>query len=89
MEKYLSILGWMAVAITLYMEVSYFDQVISDDGSCGVRFHFDTILFLMNNMLWVGHGFFKNKKDWPLIIANGFVIVMVLVQLVYSIVGGF
>jgi len=37
----------------------------------------------------VGHGFFKNKKDWPLIIANGFVIVMVLVQLVYSIVGGF
>ena len=89
MEKYLSILGWMAVAITLYMEVSYFYQVISDYGSFGFRFHFDTILFLMNNMLWVGHGFFKNKKDWPLIIANGFVIVMVLVQLVYSLVGGF
>ena len=79
----------MAVAITLYMEVSYFYQVISDYGSFGFRFHFDTILLLMNNMLWVGHGFFKNKKDWPLIIANGVVSVMVLVQLVYSIVGGF
>jgi len=56
MEKYLNTLGWMAVAITLYMEVSYFYQVISDYGSFGFRFHFDTILFLMNNMLWVGHG---------------------------------
>lgn len=27
MEKYLSILGWIAVAITLYMEVSYFYRV--------------------------------------------------------------
>ena len=31
MEKYLSILGWIAVAITLYMEVSYFYRVVSDD----------------------------------------------------------
>ena len=27
MEKYLNTLGWMAVAITLYMEVSYFYRV--------------------------------------------------------------
>ena len=87
MEKYLNTLGWMAVAITLYMEVSYFYQVISDYDYYG--FGYPSIFSLMNNMLWVGHGFFKNKKDWPLIIANGFVIVMVLVQLVYSIVGGF
>ena len=87
MEKYLNILGWIAVAITLYMEVSYFYRVVSNDDYYG--FGYPSILSLMNNMLWVGHGFFKNKKDWPLIIANGFVIVMVLVQLVYSIVGGF
>ena len=87
MEKYLSILGWIAVAITLYMEVSYFYRVVSDDDYYG--FCYPSILSLMNNMLWVGHGFFKNKKDWPLIIANGFVIVMVLVELVYSIVRGF
>ena len=89
MEKYLNILGWIAVAITLYMEVSYFYQVVSDYGSFGFLFHFHTVLSLMNNMLWLGHGFLKPKKDWPLIIANGFVIVMVLVQLVYSIMGGF
>ncbi len=87
MEKYLNILGWIAVAITLYMEASYFYRVVSNDDYYG--FGYPSILSLMNNMLWVGHGLFKNKKDWPLIIANGFVIVMVLVELVYSIVGGF
>jgi len=70
MEKYLNILGWIAVAITLYMEVSYFYQVVSDYGSFGFRFHFHTVLSLMNNMLWVGHGFLKPKKDWPIIVAN-------------------
>ena len=87
MEKYLNILGWIAVAITLYMEISYFSRVVSGDDYYG--FSYPSILSLMNNMLWVGHGLFKNKKDWPLIIANGFVIVMVLVEIVYSIVRGF
>ena len=89
MEKYLSILGWMAVVVTLYIKGYYFYQVVSDYGYYGFRFHFHTVLSLMNNMLWVGDGFLKPKKDWPLIVANGFVIVMVLVELVYSIVGGF
>ena len=56
MEKYLSILGWIAVAITLYMEVSYFYRVVSNDDY--YRFGYPSILSLMNNMLWVGHGFF-------------------------------
>ena len=71
----------------IYGSFLFLSGGISDDDYYG--FGYPSILSLMNNMLWVGHGFFKNKKDWPLIIANGFVIVMVLVELVYSIVGGF
>ena len=83
MEKYLNILGWIAVAITLYMEVSYFYRVVSDDDYYG--FGYPSILSLMNNMLWVGHGFFKNKKDWPLIIANTSGIIIILLLFIYFI----
>ena len=38
MEKYLNILGWIAVAITLYMEISYFYRVVSDDDYYGFSY---------------------------------------------------
>ncbi len=86
MEKHFNTLGWMAAAVVILTEVILIYWMISDN------YEFISLLQIIvfiGNILWVGYGFSKPQKDWPLIVANGFLIVIAFGKFVYSIVGGF
>ena len=79
MERIFSILTWLASAITMYINVSYFFCIVGR----GLYFDYGLESFMLplifiNNILWIGYGFTKPKKDWPLIIANTSEIIIIL-----------
>lgn len=68
-QKPLKIMGWIATCTAMLMYVSYFPQIIHN-------IHVDKSGFLqpmvaaINCILWVSYGFFQEKKDWPIVVAN-------------------
>ena len=69
MEKFLNILGWVATGTAMLMYVSYIPQITSNLQ--GIKGDFlQPFVAGINCTLWVGHGFLKSKKDWPIIVAN-------------------
>lgn len=68
-QKKLKIMGWIATCTAMLMYVSYFSQIIHN-------IHVDKSGFLqpmvaaINCILWVSYGFFQEKKDWPIVVAN-------------------
>ena len=86
MERIFSILTWLACAITMYINVSYFFCIVGR----GLYFDYGLESFMLplifiNNILWIGYGFTKPKKDWPLIIANTSGIIIILLLFIYFI----
>ena len=69
MEKFLNILGWVATGTAMLMYVSYIPQITSNLQ--GIKRDFlQPCVAGINCTLWVGYGFLKSKKDWPIIVAN-------------------
>ena len=69
MEKFLNILGWVATGTAILMYVSYIPQITSNLQ--GIKGDFlQPFVAGINCTLWVGYGFLKSKKDWPIIVAN-------------------
>ena len=69
MEKFLNILGWVATGTAMLMYVSYIPQITSNLQ--GIKGDFlQPFVAGINYTLWVGYGFLKSKKDWPIIVAN-------------------
>lgn len=69
MEKFLNILGWIATGTAMLMYVSYIPQITSNLQ--GMKGDFlQPLVAGINCTLWVGYGFLKPKKDWPIIVAN-------------------
>ena len=69
MEKFLNILGWIATGTAMLMYVSYIPQITSNLQ--GMKGDFlQPFVAGINCTLWVGYGFLKPKKDWPIIVAN-------------------
>ena len=69
MEKFLNILGWIATGTAMLMYVSYIPQIASNLQ--GMKGDFlQPFVAGINCTLWVGYGFLKSKKDWPIIVAN-------------------
>ena len=69
MEKFLNILGWIATGTAMLMYVSYIPQITSNLQ--GMKGDFlQPFVAGINCTLWVGYGFLKSKKDWPIIVAN-------------------
>ena len=69
MEKFLNILGWVATGTAMLMYVSYIPQITSNLQ--GIKGDFlQPFVAGINCTLWVGYGFLKSKKDWPIIVAN-------------------
>ena len=69
MEKFLNILGWIATGTAMLMYVSYIPQITSNLQ--GIKGDFlQPFVAGINCTLWVGYGFLKSKKDWPIIVAN-------------------
>ncbi len=68
-EKFLSVLGWVATATAMAMYISYIPQIGSNlSGHKGDWLQ--PMVAGINCVLWVGYGFIRKKKDWPLVIAN-------------------
>ena len=68
-EKFLSILGWVATATAMAMYISYIPQISSNlAGHKGDWLQ--PMVAGINCTLWVGYGFIRKKKDWPIVIAN-------------------
>lgn len=68
-NKVITILGWMTTTMTVVMYSSYLDQIyLNLSGTKG-----SVILPLtttINCMLWATYGLMKEKRDWPIIVAN-------------------
>lgn len=68
-EKSLRILGWMASATAVAMYVSYVDQIrLNLDGHKGSLLQ--PAATVLNCVLWAAYGVFREKRDWPIVIAN-------------------
>jgi len=68
-SKFLMILGWVATATAMAMYISYIPQISSNlSGQKGDWLQ--PLVAGINCTLWVGYGFFRKKKDWPIIVAN-------------------
>ena len=67
--KIFKILGWVATFTAMLMYVSYFPQIINNIHGHKSGFLQPTVAAI-NCILWVSHGFFQKKKDWPIVVAN-------------------
>ncbi len=80
-NKFITILGWMATTMTVVMYSSYMDQIhLNLSGAKG-----SVILPLtttINCFLWAAYGFMKEKRDWPIIVANVPGIILGMVTLI-------
>ncbi len=68
-ERGILVLGWVATVTAIVMYLSYIDQIMlnlaGQKGSVVQPF-----ATMVNCALWVGYGFLKNKRDWPIVVAN-------------------
>ena len=67
--KTLKMMGWIATGTAMLMYISYLPQIIHNIH--GVKSGFlQPMVAAINCVLWVSYGFFQEKKDWPIVIAN-------------------
>jgi uncharacterized protein with PQ loop repeat len=80
-ERFITILGWMATIMTVVMYSSYTDQIhLNLSGTKGsVILPMTTTI---NCTLWAIYGFLKERRDWPIIVANVPGILLGLVTLI-------
>jgi uncharacterized protein with PQ loop repeat len=68
-DRHLLILGWIATATAVAMYLSYVDQIrlnlAGDKGST-----IQPLATIVNCALWVAYGFLRQKRDWPIVLAN-------------------
>ncbi|MFA5166399.1 MAG: SemiSWEET family transporter [Candidatus Paceibacterota bacterium] len=68
-QNFVSKIGWLASLMTIAMYFSYIDQIrLNLSGNPGSVI-LPSITFL-NCIAWTFYGFFKEKKDWPIIVCN-------------------
>ena len=68
-QKTLKILGWIATGTAMLMYISYFPQIINNLHGNKSGF-LQPMVAAINCTLWVSYGFFQEKKDWPIVVAN-------------------
>ncbi|MGY2734787.1 SemiSWEET family transporter [Sphingomonas sp. UYP23] len=68
-DRHLRLLGWIATATAIAMYLSYIDQIrlnlAGEKGSV-----LQPIATIVNCALWVTYGFARDKRDWPIVLAN-------------------
>lgn len=68
-NKYLSIIGKIASVLACLMYVSYISQITNNlSGNPGP--FVQPLVATANATMWTCYGWFRSKKDWPLIVAN-------------------
>lgn len=68
-EKFFGSMGWVGMVTSILMYVFYFPQI--ENNLAGHKGTFiQPFMAGINCTLWVAYGFFKEKRDWPIVIAN-------------------
>lgn len=67
--KRLKLLSIVATCTCIMMYVSYIPQIIANFSGNPVS-PIQPFVAMINASLWVGYGWFKTFKDWPVIISN-------------------
>ena len=68
-EKFFGSMGWAGMVTSILMYVFYFPQI--ENNLAGHKGTFiQPFMACINCTLWVAYGFFKEKRDWPIVIAN-------------------
>jgi len=68
-EKFFGSMGWAGMVTSILMYVFYFPQI--ENNLAGHKGTFiQPFMAGINCTLWVAYGFFKEKRDWPIVIAN-------------------
>ena len=68
-EKFFETLGWIGLVTSILMYVFYFPQILQNLGGHKGTF-IQPFMAGINCTLWVGYGLFKERRDWPVTIAN-------------------
>ena len=68
-DKHIRILAIVATIAAICMYTSYIFQI--QENLAGHKASpIQPLCAAINCTLWVGYGFLKSKKDWPIIVAN-------------------
>lgn len=68
-EKQMKTLGWIATFMSVMMYVSYIPQIMNN--LAGQKGNFiQPAVAAVNCCLWCYYGFFKEKRDIPIVAAN-------------------
>jgi hypothetical protein len=68
-KKFVELIGWSASSAAVIMFIAYVDQIrLNLGGHKGSVIQPAATIF--NCALWIAYGASKEKKDWPIIIAN-------------------
>ena len=68
-EKMVNKIGWFASCMAIAMYFSYIDQIrLNLTGHTGSLIL--PIITTINCSAWTLYGFFKSKKDWPIVMCN-------------------
>lgn len=67
--KRLKLLSIVATCTCIMMYVSYIPQIIANFSGNPVS-PIQPFVAMINASLWVGYGWFKTFKDWPVVISN-------------------
>lgn len=79
-DKTIQAIGWVASITAVIMYLSYIDQIrLNLQGAKGSTVQ--PVATVVNCVLWATYGAARQKKDWPIIIANLPGIVLGLVAL--------
>ena len=68
-EKQAKIIGWIGTTLAILMYVSYIPQIMGNlDGN--KTFFLQPLAATINCIIWTSYGLLKEKKDYPLAVAN-------------------
>ena len=68
-SKTVHTLGWIATSTSVLMYFSYIDMIrLNLNGHKGSLIQPATAV--LNCSFWIAYGLMKQKKDWPIIVAN-------------------
>lgn len=65
----MKIIGAIASCLSICMYVSYIPQIIGNLSGHQGDWIQPSVAFI-NCTMWVGYGFFKEQRDWPIVLAN-------------------
>ena len=68
-EKKLKMLGWLGTFLSVMMYVSYIPQIMGNLHG-NKTFFLQPLAATINCTIWTSYGLLKEKKDYPLAVAN-------------------